>query len=87
VCVKLKRGKKIVPLNLTTNMLLFFMPSSSHAYHACVLTFKALEAPYFRRETVLQYPGRRYSDDKPVLVPEEFVVEENINFCKDMSVN
>ncbi len=68
-------------------MLLFFMPSSSHAYHACVLTFKALEAPYFRRETVLQYPGRRYSDDKPVLVPEEFVVEENINFCKDMSVN
>jgi hypothetical protein len=32
-------------------------------------------------------PEHRYSDNKPALVPVEFVAEENINFCKDVSVN
>jgi hypothetical protein len=51
------------------------------------LIVETFVAPYFRRETVLQFPGCRYTADEPALVPEEFVAEENVNFCKDMSVN
>jgi hypothetical protein len=87
VCVKFKRGGKTVPFNSTTNTPIIFMAPSSHAYCAFASTFEALEAPYFRRETGLQFPGCRYTDDEPVLVPEEFVAEENINFYKDVSVD
>jgi hypothetical protein len=41
-------------------------------------TFEALEAPYYRKETVLQYPGHHLMND----APEEFVAEENLNFEK-----
>jgi hypothetical protein len=82
-----KGGKKTVPFNLTTNTPIFFMAPSSCAYCTFALTFKVLEAPYFCRETVLQFPGCRYTDDKPALVPEDFVAEENINFHIDMSIN
>ncbi len=80
-------GKKTVPFNLTTNTPTFFTPPSSYTYPAFVLTFEALEAPYFCRETVLKFPDCRYTDNKPTLVPEEFDLEENINFCKDVSVD
>jgi hypothetical protein len=50
--------------------------------------FKAYEVPYFSRETVLQeFPGRRCTVNEPALVPEEFVTEENVNYCKDVSAN
>jgi len=53
-----------------------------------VATFEALEAPYYRNETVFQYPGcYPVMDDKPLLVPEEFVAEESLNYDKNMSVN
>ncbi len=44
-----------------------------------------MEAPYFQRERVLQFPGcRDLMDD---IVPEEFVAEENLNYDKEASVN
>ena len=54
------------------------MAPSSRAYRAFATTFEALEAPYYRKETVLQYPGRHLMND----APEEFVAEENLNFEK-----
>jgi hypothetical protein len=48
-------------------------------------TFKALEAPLFQREKVLQFSGCGRTIDKPELVPEEFVAEENVNNWKDVS--
>jgi hypothetical protein len=72
----------------TTNALIFFtIAPSSHAYCAFTTTFEDLEAPYFCRETVLQYPGCRNMNNKALLLPEEFVPKETINFCKDMVVN
>ncbi len=41
-----------------------------------------MEAPFFQWERVLQFQGRGRTIDKPELVPEEFVVEENINYWK-----
>jgi hypothetical protein len=46
------------------------------------LMFEALKAPYFCRETVFQYPGHRRTVNEPAFVPEEFVVEENVNFLQ-----
>jgi len=43
-----------------------------------------LTAPYYCKETVLQYPGRHLMDDEPTFVPEEFVTEENLNFQKEV---
>ncbi len=60
-------------------MLTFFMAPSSCTYCAFTSTFEALEVPYFCRETVLQFPGHRYTEEEAGLVPEEFVAEENIN--------
>jgi hypothetical protein len=36
---------------------------------------------------VLQFPGCRHAIDEPDLVPEEFVAEENVNYCKDVSAS
>jgi len=80
-------GKKTVLLDPTTNTPIFTTAPSSRAYRVFATTFEALEAPYYRKETVLQYPGRYLMDDEPALVPEEFVAEENFNFDKDMSVD
>ncbi len=49
--------------------------------------FEAFEAPYFHRQTLLQFPGRRRTVDEAAFVPEKFVAEENANYCKDMSAN
>ena len=43
-----------------------------------------MKAPFFRRKRVLQFPGRGCTVDKPELVPEEFVAEENVNYWKDV---
>ena len=46
-----------------------------------------MEAPYFRREKVLEFLGRRDLMDDIELVPEEFVMEENLNYDKEVSAN
>jgi hypothetical protein len=71
-------GKKTVFFNPSTNTPILTTASSSRAYRAFATTFKALEAPCYRKETVLQYPGRHLMND----TPEEFVAEENLNFEK-----
>jgi hypothetical protein len=43
-----------------------------------------MEAPFFQRERVLQFSGCRRTVNKPELVPEDFVVEENANYWKDV---
>jgi len=80
-------GKKTVLFNPSTNTPIFTMAPSSRAYHALATTFEALKSPYYRKETVLQYPGRHLMDDEPAFAPEEFVAEENLNFEKDASVD
>jgi hypothetical protein len=55
-----------------------------HAYHAFATTFEALKAPFFRREKVLQFRGHGHTVDKPELLPEEFVAEENVNYREDL---
>jgi hypothetical protein len=77
-------GKKTVPFQPTTNVLVFYMASSSQSYCAFVATFEAMEASYFRWEKVLEFTGRRDLMDN--IVPEEFVVEENLNCDKEVSV-
>ena len=80
-------GEKTVMFDPTTNTPIFTTASSSWAYRTFATTFKALEAPYYRKETVLQYSGRYPMDDEPALIPEEFVAKENLNYDKGMSVN
>ncbi len=80
-------GKKTVPFQPTTNVLVFNMASSSWSYRAFTTTFKAMEASYFQREKVLEFPGCRDLMDNIELVPEEFVAEENLNYNKEVSVN
>ncbi len=63
------------------------MAPSACAYHTFATTFEALEAPYFHRVTVFEYPGHRHTNKQATIVPEKFVAEEHVNFCKDMSVN
>jgi hypothetical protein len=46
-----------------------------------------MEAPFFQQERVFQFPGRGCIVDKPELGPEEIVVEENINYWKDVSTS
>jgi hypothetical protein len=79
-------GKKTVFFDPSTNTPIFTTAPSSRAYRAFATTFEALEAPYYRKETVLQYPGRNLMDDEPAFAPEEFVAEENLNFEKEVSV-
>jgi len=63
-------GKKTVLFDPTTNTPIFTTAPSSCAYRTFAATFEALEAPYYRKETVLQYPGRYPAmDDEPALVP------------------
>ncbi len=80
-------GKKTVLFDPTTNTPIFTMAPLPLAYRAFATAFEALEAPYYQKETVLQYPRHNLMDNKPALVPEEFVAEENLNYKKDMSVD
>jgi hypothetical protein len=85
-CVLNWRGsKKTVPFQPTTNVPVFYMASSSRSYHTFATTFEVMEALYFRREKVLEFPGRRDLMDD--IVPEEFVAEENLNYNKEVSVD
>ena len=99
-CVELEGGKKTIPFNAPTNTPIFYMAPSSCAYcmfasifKACeartypafTCIFEAFEAPYYRREKVVQFPGRRHAIDGLDFIPEEFVAEENVNYCKDVS--
>jgi hypothetical protein len=77
----------LVPYNPLTNVLIMYTATLLRAYHAFATTFKALEAPFFRWEKVLQFPGHGRTINKPNLAPEEFVVEENVNYQKDVSVS
>jgi hypothetical protein len=80
-----KGGKKTVPFQPTTNVPVFYTAPSSCSYCAFAATFEAMEAPYFQWERVLQFPGcRDLMDD---IVPEEIVVEENLNYDKEASVD
>ncbi len=89
MCAQLARGRQ-------ENSLV--QPNYKHAnlHHGSVIprlsrvaaTFEAPEAPYYRKETVLQYPGRYPAMDNDLaLVPEEFVAEENLNYDKNTSVD
>jgi hypothetical protein len=77
-------GKKTVPFNPSTDTPIFTTAPSSRAYHAFATTFEAFEAPYYQKETVMQYPHHNLMDDKPALAPEEFVAEENLNYKKQV---
>jgi hypothetical protein len=59
-------------------MPVFYTASSSTRYCAFAATFEAMEASFFQREKVLQFPGRRDLMDD--IDPAEFVVEENLNY-------
>ncbi len=54
-----KHFQKSVPHSSLTNTPAFYTAPSSRAYQAFTSTFEALEAPFFRQEHVLHYPGRR----------------------------
>ncbi len=58
-----------------------------HTYHVFSTTFEDMEAPFFQWERVLQFPGLGRTINKPKLIPDEFVVEENVNYWKDVSAN
>ena len=62
-------GKKTVPFQPTTNVPVFYTASSSRSYCIFAATFEAMEAPYFQREKVLEFPGCRDLMDN--IVPEE----------------
>jgi hypothetical protein len=79
--------RKPVPYDPSTNVPILYTAALLSAYRAFATTFKAMEAPFFQREMVLQFPGRGRTIDKPSLVPEEFVAEENVNNQKDMSAS
>jgi hypothetical protein len=79
--------RKSIPYNPLTNVLILYTTASLHAYQAFPTTFEAPEATFFQRERVLQFPGHGRTVNKPEGVPEEFVVEENVNYRKDVSAS
>ncbi len=79
--------RNLVPYDLSTNVLILYTAALLRTYRTFATTFEVLEAPFFQREKVLQFPRRRRTINKPKLVPEEFGVEENVNYQKDVSVS
>jgi hypothetical protein len=77
--------RKTIPFDSSTNTPIFFTSPSTTSYQAFVSRFQALEAPFFQRKHVLQYPGRHMLDGDPP-PKEEFVAEENVNFKRLTSV-
>ncbi len=75
----------MVPYDPSSNMLIMYTASSLHAYRTFAITFEALKANFFHQKKVLQFSGRRLALDEPNLVTEQFVAEENVNYCKDVS--
>jgi hypothetical protein len=79
--------RKLIPYDPSTNVPILYTTASLCAYHAFATTFEAMKAPFFQQERVLQFPGRGCTVDKPKLVPEEFVAEENVNYQKNVSAS
>ena len=79
--------QKLIPYYLSTNVLILYTAALLHTYRVFATTFETMEVPFFQQERVLQFPGRSHTIDKPELVPEEFVAEENINYRKDVSAS
>ncbi len=77
----------MIPYDPPTKVPILYNAALLLTYLAFAATFEAMEAPFFWRERVLQFPGRRRTVDEPELVPEEFVVEENVNYWKDVSAS
>jgi hypothetical protein len=77
----------LVPYNPSTNVPILYTAALSGTYRAFATTFEVLKAPFFQREKVLQFPGSRCTIDKPNLLPEGFVAEENVNYEKDVSAS
>jgi hypothetical protein len=78
---------KSIPYDPLTNNPILYTTALSYAYCAFATTFEAMEAPFFQREKVLQFQGQGRTVNKPKLVPEEFMVEENVNYPKDASAS
>ncbi len=81
-----KYGKSI-PYNLSTNVPILYTATSLRTYHAFSSTFEAMEAPFFQWERVIQFPECGRTVNKPELVPEEFIAEENVTYRKDVSAS
>ncbi len=77
----------MIPYDPSTNVPILYTATLLRAYRAFATTFEAMEAPFFQGERVLKFSGRRCTVNKPKLVPEEFVAEENVNYQKDMSAS
>jgi hypothetical protein len=71
-------GKKTIPHQPSTDVPVFYTASSLTRYPAFAATFKAMEASFFQREKVLQFPGRRDLMDN--IDPAEFIAEEILNY-------
>jgi hypothetical protein len=76
--------KKLIPFNAMSNIRIMYSASSSLAYRAYTTTFEALEASFFRREHVLQFPGLRQRNN---LAEHKFVAKENINYKNGKSAS
>jgi hypothetical protein len=72
---------KTILFDPSTNTPIFHTSPSTSSYRAFVNTFMACEAPFFLREHVLQFLGRRWLNGNAP-PPEEFVAKENVNFNK-----
>ena len=73
-----KEARKIIPHQPSANVPVFYTASSSTRYRAFAATFEAMEASFFQRKKVLQYPGcRNLMED---IDPAEFIAEENLNY-------
>jgi hypothetical protein len=79
--------QKSIPYDPSTNIPILYTAVLLCAYRAFVATFEAMEVPFFQREGVLQFPEHGCTVDKPELVPEEFLAEENVSYRKDMSAS
>jgi hypothetical protein len=81
------RYRKLVPYNPLSNIPIMYTTALLCAYCVITTTFEALKAPFFQQEKVLQFPGHGRTINKPDLVPEEFVTEENVKYSKDVSAS
>jgi hypothetical protein len=77
----------MIPYDPSNNVPILYTAVLSCTYHAFATTFKAMEAPFFQRERVLQFPRCGPTVNKPKLVPKEFVAKEDVNYWKDMSAS
>ncbi len=72
-------GQKTIPFSATKNIPTFFTALSLHTYQTFGTTFEACEAPFLKRETVLQVPGCKLLRENAKITPEKFVAEEDFH--------